>query len=58
MYYEEKIINGIMHYRTDPNGEWRAYEIQELSRRYEEMKRWYNKKIIALKRQSVLQAKA
>ena len=28
MYYEEKIINGVLMYRTTPNGEWRErYEI-------------------------------
>ena len=37
MYYEEKIIDGIMHYRTNPNGQWRAYTIKELSTRYEDM---------------------
>ena len=22
MYYEEKFINGVLHYRTSPSGEW------------------------------------
>jgi len=22
MYYEEKIIDGVLHFRTTPNGEW------------------------------------
>jgi hypothetical protein len=22
MFYEEKIINGVLHYRTSPNGQW------------------------------------
>ena len=22
MYYEEKIINGMLHYRSNPNGPW------------------------------------
>lgn len=33
MYLDEKLINGILHYRTDPNGEWKPYTIEELSAR-------------------------
>ncbi len=35
MYHEEKIINGIMHYRLDPRNEFIPYTIEELSSRYE-----------------------
>ncbi|MDR6837366.1 hypothetical protein J2W93_002204 [Acidovorax delafieldii] len=24
MYYEEKFINGVLHYRTSPSGEWQS----------------------------------
>lgn len=34
MYYEEKLINGVMHYRTTPDGEWTAYTLYDLSARY------------------------
>jgi len=36
MYFEEKMINGIMHYRTNPDSEFTPYDIKELSRRYED----------------------
>ena len=25
MYYEEKLINGVLHYRTHPKDDWCAY---------------------------------
>lgn len=31
MYYEEKIIEGILHYRTDPNGEWHPMSAERLT---------------------------
>jgi hypothetical protein len=31
MYYEEKMINGILHWRNDPDGKWTAYTSKELS---------------------------
>ena len=36
MYFEEKMINGIMQYRTNPDSEFTPYDIKELSRRYED----------------------
>lgn len=36
MYFEEKMIDGIMHYRTNPDSEFTPYDIKELSRRYED----------------------
>lgn len=33
MYYEEQIINGILMYRGDPNGEWRQVKAEELCKR-------------------------
>lgn len=38
MYFEEKMIDGVMCFRTRPDGEWREYSIQDLSRRYAEVK--------------------
>jgi len=43
MYYEEKIIKGIMHYRTNPEKEWIPYTIEQISKRYEDMKENYSK---------------
>ena len=34
MYYEEKMIDGIIHYRGTPDGEWTPYTLKELSSRY------------------------
>jgi hypothetical protein len=33
MYYEEKIINGVLCWRTDPKDEFAPYTIEELSSR-------------------------
>lgn len=33
MYYEEKLINGALHYRTAPNDEWVPVSTAELSQR-------------------------
>jgi len=33
MYYAEKMIDGILHYKTTPDGDWNPMSIQELSRR-------------------------
>ncbi len=32
MYYEEKIIDGILHFKVSPRGKWRAYCQEELTR--------------------------
>ena len=34
MYYEEKIINGVLCYRTTPNGEWEQFTLEALSAAY------------------------
>ena len=34
MFYEEKLIDGVMCYRTDPDGEWKQYLRTDLSSRY------------------------
>lgn len=33
MYYTEKVINGILHYKTTPTGKWKPVSIEELTRR-------------------------
>jgi len=34
MYYEEKIVDGILCYRGTPDGEWIPFTLEELSRAY------------------------
>jgi hypothetical protein len=34
MFYEEKMINGVLCYRNSPNEEFVAYKLSELSQRY------------------------
>jgi len=36
MYYKEKIINGILHYKTTPEGEWKEVSKETLSKRLQE----------------------
>lgn len=38
MYYEEKLIDGYMCYRTTPNGTWHPFTLRELSLRYVQVK--------------------
>lgn len=33
MYYQEKVINGVMHYRGHPNDEWKPMTVQQLTDR-------------------------
>ena len=33
MYYEEKLIDGILCYRCTPNGDWTKFSIETLSKR-------------------------
>ena len=35
MYYEEKIINGVLCCRTTPDGIWQPFTLEELSTRLE-----------------------
>ena len=41
MYYEEKVINGILCWRGDPKGEWHEMDYVELLSNYESTKRNY-----------------
>jgi len=36
MYFEEKMIDGVMCYRTNPQAEFEPYSLEELSHRYKE----------------------
>ena len=38
MYYEEKLIDGYMCYRTTPNGTWHPFALRELSLKYVQIK--------------------
>ena len=42
MYYEEKMIDNVLHWRNSPEGEWQRCDIQDVSVRYEEAKEAYN----------------
>jgi hypothetical protein len=35
MFYEEKIIDGVMHWRSDPNDDFKPYTLEELSLQYQ-----------------------
>lgn len=37
MYYEEKILEGVLHYRMNPYGCFVPYTIRELTTRYLEL---------------------
>jgi hypothetical protein len=34
MYYEEKLVNGVLCWRNTPNGEWNAFDVREMTRKY------------------------
>lgn len=33
MYYVEKVINSVLHYKTSPNGKWKPISAEELTKR-------------------------
>ena len=39
MYYVEKVINGVLHYKTTPNGKWKPISVEELTKRVVEAER-------------------
>lgn len=47
MFYEERMIDGVMHWRGHPEDEFTPYTLQELSERYNSLCNQYNQ---ALKR--------
>lgn len=42
MYYKEKMINGILHYKCSPKGEWHEFSIEKLSERIIKMQNAIN----------------
>ena len=34
MYCEEKVIEGILHYRNSPHIKWTAYSVEQVTERY------------------------
>ena len=38
MYYEEKMIDVVMHWRGSPDGDFTPYTLRQLSTRYEALK--------------------
>lgn len=43
MYYEERLINGLMCWRGHPDGAWTVYTLEELSERYNSLNLHYSK---------------
>lgn len=39
MYYEESIIDGVLHIRSTPNGSWRKLSAEAITLKYMEAKR-------------------
>lgn len=35
MYYEEKVIKGVLHFRTNPKGEWQQMSPEQLTEKVE-----------------------
>lgn len=54
MYYEEKIINGVLCWRSKPDDEWTPYTIAELSWRHVEQGTRLNKEMASLRAQDGL----
>ena len=38
MFYEEKIVSGVMCWRNAPNGEWTAFSLEDMAHKYQEEK--------------------
>jgi len=34
MYYEEQVIDGILHYKTTPNSKWESFSLTMLTNKY------------------------
>ena len=43
MYYEEKVIDGVMNYRTNPNGDWIQMDSKLLTIKYQESEKELNR---------------
>jgi|GEM_PF-2972206 len=53
MYYAERWIDGLLHYKTTPDGEWRPFSIRMYANRIEERE----KEIMCLKYEQEKQEK-
>lgn len=42
MFYSEKIINGVMHWKSSPDSKWIPYTVKTLTARYASMLRKYH----------------
>jgi hypothetical protein len=42
MYYKEDIINGVLCFKTTPNGEWREFSKENLTKRIKELEEKIN----------------
>lgn len=40
MYYEEKVIDGVLCFRDMPNGKWRQFTLAELTIKLQDMEHW------------------
>ena len=38
MYYQEKVINGVLMYKTKPKGKWKAVSYDHLLQKYLDVK--------------------
>lgn len=54
MYYDEKLIDGIWHWRGTPDGEWRPMTPEMLNRRMVEMRDEHAESCAALARKDAL----
>ncbi len=50
MYYEEKIINGVLCFRHDPKGAWIAFTLEEMAKKWEQQKKDFYDKQLAVVR--------
>jgi hypothetical protein len=39
MYYSEAIINGLLHYKTEPDGAWKPVNQKQLTQMYANLKK-------------------
>lgn len=43
MYYQEKWINGLLFFKTTPDGNWKPFSIEKYAERVKEMEQERNK---------------
>lgn len=37
MYHEEQVIDGVLHHRGTPDGQWLVYTVEQLTVKYEKL---------------------